>query len=644
MTEVLAPALPLSPAPTDDNPAVTFNADGSPRSYLRNMTWDFTADKRVKMGGTKKLSFKTSQYDPAYTPEVQRVMHRIVKQSAELAIDTLDYKLNGLKKVVCCLGGTDWSSLNDERVWHTFKNNLQSKKLAYSTVQGVLSMAAMMSGRYIEDMKRLAETLCCKTKKVKKQNIALPERMGTALFREAADIVELYHPHRHAISEAYQEYNKLYDEYLASGKHQSNFPRWYRTNHGYNVPVEGFKPCGDAMVVNEIQIACLITVFGFSGSRLTEGMSFNKDSYDEVTYADITVPYLKGETSKGQTGGTPKEEVWVTHPIVKMALELAYDMSEYARDHYREKYASHPDKDTYYRELDSAFLTLGIRHQKEEVVVGNLDRAVAMFAKKHGIVATEQDVEEFNLLNPHWHGSLKVGGFLPKLSPHDFRRTFAVFMIRNKLVGILALKQQYKHDNAVMTQWYTNHSELASLMDLEVDTELQELIQETNEELAALQLFEIYNSKTLAGIEGQRIVDKRGGEEHDDVIYGGEVYKSLEECRSIIKNNNMSIVEHPTGYCVNPTCSRICSDNKSGQICQHEIVTPKKAREQLPAYYRMVKRFKALNNSQYYMYSVLKNMQLEIKAMEMTFKDLGVEFTPVDDLSIQCKTIVEGEA
>ncbi len=75
----------------------------------------------------------------------------------------------------------------------------------------------------------------------------------------------------------------------------------------------------------------------------------------------------------------------------------------------------------------------------------------ALNMKEFNITATAEDVDEFDLLNPERAGSLKVGGGLPRLSPHDLRRSFVVFMVKNRLGNALTVKYQLKHRNINMS-------------------------------------------------------------------------------------------------------------------------------------------------------------------------------------------------
>ena len=361
-------------------------------------------------------------------------------------------------------------------------------------------------------------------------------------------------------------------------------------------------------------------MLGFSGVRISESLSFNKESYSEHKFADIIVPTLTGTISKTQEGGIPKRETWVTHPIAKKALELAYDLSEFARRHYKALYV---DNEPILNSLDSAFLALAINYQKGNPILRNTQRKLSDFFKRNNIISNQTDVDEFNLLNPERVGKLILGGYLPKQSSHDFRRTFAVFLVRNKLGNVMTLKHQYKHLNIVMTQWYMNNYELTKALDLIMDSELQELIKEANISVTTDSLFNIYNSETLSGKEGERIIEER-----DKSDYAGTLYQSRSEIERQVRSGSVSVVEHPIGYCFNPACTRICSSDRSSLVCQHEVITPEKAEGRLPFRERLIKRFNALNDGRFYMASIQTDMALKIEAIETTLSLHNIKFTP----------------
>ncbi len=208
----------------------------------------------------------------------------------------------------------------------------------------------------------------------------------------------------------------------------------------------------------------------------------NKESYDDVLAA---VPKVSGFSTKGYKG----EKIyttWNTAPIAKLALELAFDATQAVRKYCLERLNYGYDNDqmtkdqfkTKQQDLESAFVSPDIPYQSEHLINKKslkykIDGAGdALNMKVLNIKATEEDVQEFDLLNPERAGSLKIGGSLPRLSPHDIRRSFVVFMVKNRLGNALTVKYQLKHRNINMSNWYANYSELARTNQMLMDTQL----------------------------------------------------------------------------------------------------------------------------------------------------------------------------
>ncbi|MBF4366167.1 hypothetical protein EAY40_28845, partial [Vibrio anguillarum] len=107
-------------------------------------------------------------------------------------------------------------------------------------------------------------------------------------------------------------------------------------------------------------------------------------------------------------------------------------------------------------------------------------------------------------------GSLKIGGSLPRLSPHDLRRSFVVFMVKKRLGNALTVKYQLKHRNTNMSNWYANYCELARTNQLLMDARLMSEFDVAIEASTVDAWDEIYNvSDTLSGAEGERIAQNK---------------------------------------------------------------------------------------------------------------------------------------
>ncbi|NQY35034.1 MAG: hypothetical protein HRT37_08740 [Alteromonadaceae bacterium] len=621
----------------DSNPIVTYNSDSSPCSYMTDLEWNFVAEIKVGVGKKTKVSFKN--IDKAIRLDIQKTILSI-HQKFPSSISTLQMRINNLHLIAKCLGSTNWDNLNQDANYRKFKAEIKKKKYSITILDQTLSCLRKLYDlgltiRYEKNEKyKFTKGLACATKQVKKQHIAIPEKISSKLFNTAMDIVEKYHPYRHSISNIHAKaiiaQQEVFSEADSKKKVAKRGLQWRVGERIKKIKhsIPDFNLSLFFEDILEIKTACILVVQGFSGVRLGESISFNKDSYDTIPFSEeFDIPILKGEITKINEKGVPTHEAWVTHPISEKAIELAHDMSEYARAIYKEKIKNYsPDeRKVAEREINCSFITLGIISQKTDFIQQkSYARRYLKFQKKHDITASQSDVEEFDLLNPTRKGTLKVGGYLPKLSPHDFRRTFAVFLVRNKLGNLMTLKHQYKHLNIAMTAWYANHSLLAAQMDFELDTELMDMVKDANEDLHTEILFHIFNeSESLSGKEGERIANEREN-------YAGDIYMSRKDIKDQVRSGLLSIVEHPTGYCIKPSCDRICASDTSSITCQNEIVTLEKAKARMPKRLRLIKRFNALNDEKSYMASILAQIYTQIKAIELTLTKHSLDFMPFE--------------
>lgn len=604
----------------EGNPIVTFNQDGSARSYLKDLFWDFVSDIKNGKGKVSILSF-------AHISEVHRynIQHTLylIQYKRNLAVGTLEHTRASLQTIVECLGSSDFTLLDKDYHYRMFSENLKAKNFSDKTIQKIFGVLNNLHD--IGIIERLINGLSFRTihaslTKKTEQHIAIPEQLASTLFGNAIAQIEKYHPYRHEINDVCEKV--ITTEHLLKNKCTSTK---YKAIKAIKHNIPDFTPQKSFSDVNKIQLCCYLVVLGFSGVRQGEAVSFNSESYSETIMNDgINLSLLKGEITKNNISGVARPEVWVTHPIVKLALELASDMIKYARNYYLEK-ISHFDIDS--REsalfdLKSAFLVTGVYLQRRHFISKGFNQGLTRLIKKWKLKAVEADVKEFDLINPTRKGQLKIGGYLPKLSAHDFRRTFAVFVVRNKLGNVMTIKHQYKHDNINMSQWYANGSSFAAAMDFSVDQELMQMVKESNEEISVEIYDSIFNQEeVLTGKEGERIINDRNN-------YKGSIYRSKDEIRRQIKNGSLSVVEHPTGYCVNPSCDRICASNKSAVTCQFEIITLDKAKSRMDVRKRLIERFIKLNNGSNYMASILSNIYVEIKAIEITLAKHNLPFDP----------------
>lgn len=611
----------------------TTHTDGTPCSYVDELTWDYNGMFSNSSGKTLHLNF--GHVCVEHRLGIQHALHRI-STGKNWSFFTISNYRSCLQDIAELIGSTNWEILNEDKKYSAFKDSLKCKNLSESSVLDIqATLNAMfdcgLTQRCVSTYENFSKN-CSSYRKVK-QNIALPENMMSKLLSKAIDIVECYHPFRHEISSVYDVFFSEYGRRKDNNLNICSMLSWADKNINHKIPGERFIINGHATGINEIQTACWLTLIGFSGIRTREGLMMNPKSYDDSrSYNGVIVPLIHGYITKNQPAGKPKSESWITHPIVKKALELAYDMSNYARIYYRKKLMLLPSSSLKARllnETSSAFIRLCINKKNKRIIRCHIGDTIYPFAEKYSIRATNEDVPEFNALNPTRKGELTEGDFLPKLSNHDFRRSYAVFFMRNRFGNLMSLRAQFKHHNILMTEWYQNGASLAATLDLRLDEELYQMVLAANQEIYENTLFYIYNeAETLSGFEGDRIISSR--RDYQDK-YPGQIYMTMDEIRISIRNHTTSIVEHPTGFCFNPSCDRVCATDKSTQTCKHEVITPEKAREALPRHQRLVRKFRMLNTGRYYLKAILIDLKTHIHCIEKTFSEHNISFEPFTD-------------
>jgi hypothetical protein len=234
-------------------------------------------------------------------------------------------------------------------------------------------------------------------------------------------------------------------------------------------------------------------------------------------------------------------------------------------------------------------------------------------------------IVEFDMLNTTRKGQLKVGGNLQKLTPHDFRRSFAVFFVRHGFGTASGIKFQYKHQNINMAGYYSANAELASMEDTLLDKDLMLELEEAGIDLGVDIFDEIYNkSESLSGVAGKNIMK----EKENALKQGQKIYINRSELEVLVRNGSLSAVMLPGGgYCTNENCDRICSMFSINKAkCQFEIIDDKAAKVKATRRNRLVAKFEALNDGDNMKKSILVAIKQEIQLIEQTLFKHGIQF------------------
>jgi integrase len=616
---------------------VAYDFSGNKRSLFSDVLWHFSS--YYKVNNTTRTSLDFSSIAPMFRHTVKSHIWLLMRNRRAIAVTTLQSYLttsSGLQNLTSEIGGKSFEFLNTDNNYTKLLELCKKKRFSQATLKHMFNFINRLDSHGLVSRKILnINKLVTKLGRSSKQTIAIPERLASAIYKDALATVRFYHTYRHSIGDAQHEADKI----LAAGITNNFSQEAKKLKQIYGLP-KCFNITRGYQDQNRIATACYLVIGGFSGMRYSEIASADKLAYHERSIdSENSISYIRSYSTKTNKG-IPKETDWVTVPETKLAIELWHEIFEPARKKHRqelEKTVLHKDEKEHALQRISSLCVQGLGigkvikegKQKSYITQGsNLGSRITKELKRKSkidstLLTTIEDVKEFDKLNPTCRGQLEVGKVLA-FSTHMVRRTFAVFIIRNRLGSIIDLKHQFKHLNVYMTQWYTNQVSTAVFNDLLLDRQFIDEMREINIHFQSTLLADLYNHGHHSGKAGTRIITER-----DFYVKGDSgLYMTYEDVRWRVEMGMLSIVEHPTGYCTNPTCSRICASDQSAVTCEFEIVTKDKAVGRVLAYNNKVKRFTEVNESAIYMPNILYKMKMDILAMQKTFEHHAIEYKP----------------
>ncbi|MEZ8639773.1 hypothetical protein AB6D87_19985 [Vibrio lentus] len=640
-----------------ENPYVAFDSNGKGKSRVFDLEWDFHALKQNE----KTLSF--GYIYEKYRHDIQSYIYSLMQwqkknssSGSHAAVSSLIKCRNQLNTLATRWGNSDFSLLSNEREWNKFTKTLHGigslSTCGYiASIINSLNKAELLK-RYVHKREYINWV---NPDAGEGQALAFPEAIHVSILKTAVEFVETYHPYRHQISDAMEKLYTYQDRMLNAelkalgvcvlterqmktfvARMSRRISKWPERKA---IPNFSFDRRGKWL--GTLLKMCFICVGLFSAARKEELLSMNKESYDDSLAA---VPKVSGYSTKGNNG----ERIyttWNTAPIAKLALELAFDATQAARIHslerlndgYQNGLLTQDQYNAKKQDLESAFISSDLPYYSEAFVKRaslkySIDGANdGLNMNEFSITATAGDVEEFDMLNPDRAGSLKNGGGLPRLSPHDLRRSFVVFMVKNRLGNALTVKYQLKHRNINMSNWYTNYSELARTNQLLLDTSLMNEFDEAIESSAVDAWDEIYNvSETLSGAEGERIAQNKA----ERLAQGEEIVMSRQELLALVRSGDKSIVLLPTGgYCTNRNCERLCSLMDIVEApCEHKVITDKAAKRLSRERDNLIVSFRAINDmGDYANELILDARKKKIVSIEPTLVKHSIPFDNFND-------------
>ena len=512
-------------------------------------------------------------------------------------LSTLANRFNtGLKKALVSLqrnGAESLSELNDKNVWQQFESNLQTENLSKRTIE--LIFTALQSVERlnswlpfqlhlpVKNFKQVAATLACSEKLDHKQSLAIPQALANKIYGQAISDVEQAWPHKEKIAQLERDLQTNYDigrtavDYkLASGRWN-----WLYDAKGnidtkkYTEEINKATPRAQSEIISQylkgtgllpneqesadgnwltewrsrLQAACFICCGAFTGMRVSELFELHEDSFHSYTIDGQIFHSLHAATHKLAAG--KKNEEWLASPIVEKALSLAVALSASAREQLI-KISAHSSDPGQVDQLLETASNLWLSQYKRKNLPILISRTkwndrLKNYSRAVNAIVDESALAECRLLNPRNHGAIneKVEPGKPwPLLTHQFRRTFACFAIRNNLGHPVSIKQQFKHLNVRMSQWYGNGAIETRLQDVRVDSELISLLNDTRIEQTTAHFENWFNSdQHISGSFGRAIVAMR----NDKPV----IYSSWESLYRLVKEKRLTLHGTLHSYCKN---------------------------------------------------------------------------------------------
>ncbi len=635
---------------------ISHNRVGGVASYFEDQVWDFSAynSKKKRNNYLFRLDFNT-------LPEAWRTFMRHAtyhslweKKRSTSSFEAPFARFESLRKIANALeekGITSPSILNSGSAEAIIVDILTKKNLAPSTISRYLShLNALAHDGYsnllFNGVESIANSIADKSREIQ-QTLFIPQDLASHIFRTALEEVETFHAKRFEIKKFFSEYVNLLKEDVSYHEVQKLINSSGLISIGKHVPTKhkgnttkttSFGLVTIKMFYYDILAACGTLIGGTTGMRQGEWYELSTDSFKQKTVKGAVVSYLTGATSK-LNGGQPLPHAWVCAPQTKMAIELAACISEPFRNRVTNYLMENHPEDELLESLSTTLFLRAFPSDKQiddsnlSAHVSTLNAAIRRLSARveyknesgelvKGARLSKEHMDEYNNINEQNKLDLKIGDLWP-LASHQYRRTFAIFFIRNGFGSFLQIKRQFAHIHLAMSMWYGRNSELALSLDTTMDEEIQSEIEQVNLELATEILSDIYlnDSKTLSGGAGKKI--------QEDKQHGRIIFSSRDDIRTAIQRGEISVVDNGTSICLNPSCDRLdclIDPAVNGAKCKSDILDENHAQQRIAMRERLIYKYEQTVSTVRHQPNTLSKIKAGIRGCEKVMQDHGIAF------------------
>ncbi|MEH6454523.1 MAG: hypothetical protein V7782_15955, partial [Psychromonas sp.] len=306
------------------NPVVSWNKDGTPRSWFNDDVWDFNQynEEQHSTPSLYRITWNKYKHNPSLLNDLKRRVLLIMGE------DTDDLNIERIvitKKSICAQAGQvekilrtfidtnihNMAVFSHPVIFEMLKDKIVDAKLGSQTIEGMLTAFSMLEYAnphlpeneqliFDFDRNKLAASLSNGSSKGATP-VVIPEVYSTALNRLI-----------YTIEDAHQNIKTLADtrEY-AKVKSITEFEAYKEKKY--------------------ITGICFMTLMAFSGMRISEVVRLHRNSYFTINALGIEIPVLKSATIKLE-GGNERQDIWCCAPICRTAIELLKLLWETERD------------------------------------------------------------------------------------------------------------------------------------------------------------------------------------------------------------------------------------------------------------------------------------------------------------------------
>ena len=280
--------------------------------------------------------------------------------------------------------------------------------------------------------------------------------------------------------------------------------------------------------------AAIILILALTGMRQSELSGLSRDCFQETKTSFLSTNYvssfLRGMTYKYSYLPEGEEHVWLVPHELKIVIERVNQLNQ----HRREK---------------NQRLLLSCNGHLDLLVVSDAQKASNCLmllsgksTKHHYSLRLDRAIIRRRIMSFVDHTEIKTEA---RITPHRFRRTFARFVALSPLGSVEALREQFGHHSADVTEYYMQGGD---------DEVLNWIAEDQSEFQKSVMDMQVDSSRPKHGGLGESMMDKQ---------YAARDFKTAKNLKSLQKQigTGMAVQLNAHSVSVRPIDKGACSNN-----------------------------------------------------------------------------------